>query len=335
MKYRKKFSHLDQLKRDRIAALLRSGHKQGEIANILGVNKATISREISLRKRKNGLYDATTAEHKARLKRNLAKYQGMKIEQNNDLKEYIIEKLKEKRSPDEISGRLKREKKGWYASKNAIYNWLYSCWGQQFCCLLCTRRYNPRKRKSPASKRVMIPNKVSIDKRPKGAGNYTRYSHWEVDTAVAPRKANNAAAVSLMTERKTKYLAAAKIKNLSPKQMTQAIQTLSQGVQIRSLTGDNGIENRGHEQWGIPTYFADPHSPWQKPVIENNIGLLRRWFYPKGTNWQKITEQQVQEAIAMINHKYRKSLGYRSAYEVALEKGIIKKINTNKVAFEG
>ena len=110
--------------------------------------------------------------------------------------------------------------------------------------------------------------------------------------------------------------------------MTQGVRRVITKIDIDDLTLDNGIENRDHEQFGVNTYFADPYSPWHKPHVENNIGLLRKWFIPKGTNLKKITEKQLQKCLHILNNKYRKSLGYRTAYEVAFERGIIKKIPT-------
>lgn len=322
---RKPFKHLRQNDRDRVEALEDAGHSQVEISRILGVNPGTVSREIKKRKRKDGRYSATTAQQKADQKRRLSKYQGMKVESDLELKAYIIAGLKEKRSPDEIAGRMRREKQPWYVSKNAIYDWLRSAHGQRYCPLLCTQRYNPKKRKKPASKRTMIPNRVSIDERPKSVINKTRYRHFEVDTAVAPKKSGNTEGVALAAERKAKYLAGTKIPGMSPRHMTAAVKGFTEKLNMLTATGDNGIENKEHELWGIPAYFADPHSPWQKPVVENSIGLLRRWFFPKGTDWSKVSEEELQTAIRCVNHKYRKSLHYQSAYEVALAHGIIKK----------
>ncbi|MBI5413636.1 IS30 family transposase, partial [Candidatus Peregrinibacteria bacterium] len=70
-------------------------------------------------------------------------------------------------------------------------------------------------------------------------------------------------------------------------------------------------------------FFADPYSPWQKPLIENTIGLLRRWFFKKGTDWSTVNEKQLQHALSILNNKYRKSLNYASALEVAMAHGII------------
>lgn len=325
-KKRKHFRHLGQKDRDRIEALLKAKHTQTEIADILKVDKGTISREIGKRRRKNGRYDATTAQVKASIRRSNSKFQGMKIEKYGDLREYIIAELKKHRSPDEIAGRMKEEKRKNRVGTNAIYKWLYSAFGQPYTKYLCTKRYRSKKRKEPRSKRVMIPNRIGMDKRPLGATNKTRYGHFEGDTIVAPKKADNTESVAIAAERITKLLVGTKIPSLSPIHMQKAVGYMDAEVDIKSLTMDNGIENRSHESWNIPTFFADPHAPWQKPLVENNIGLLRRWFIPKGTDFKHISESQLQQYFSIINHKYRKSLKYKSAYEAALVHGIIEKI---------
>ena len=169
----------------------------------------------------------------------------------------------------------------------------------------------------------MIPDRISIHKRPLGATNKTRYKHFEADTAVAPRRVNNNNGIAVATERKSKLVMGTKIKSLACKHMTRAMRSFQKRAHMKSATLDNGIENRKHQKWGMPTFFADPHAPWQKPLVENTIGLIRRWFFKKGTDWSKVTEKELQEALNTLNNKYRKSLNYASAMEVALEHGII------------
>lgn len=310
-------------------ALLDAGEGQREIAKILKVHESTISRERK-RERKNGRYDAATAQHKAGVERGHSKYQGMKVEGNALLKAYIIAGLTAKRSPDEIAGRMQQEQQPFYASKNAIYKWLYSLYGQRYCPLLCTKRYRKRKQKKK-TKRTMIPNRKSIALRPLGATNQTRYGHYEGDTIVAPKRALNTHGIAMVTERKTKLLRAHKIPSLSPHEMTKAMHLFVKEAGMKSVTMDNGIENKNHEDWDVDAFFADPHSPWQKPMIENEIGLLRRWYFKKGTDWSRVTEEALQEAIIFLNNKYRKSLGYHSALEVARAHGIIKAKETKKL----
>lgn len=325
---RKGFRHLTQKDRDRMEALVDQGETQVEIAKILKVDQSSVSREWQ-RKRKNGWYDADTAQHKAGVKRGHSKYQGMKVNESPDLKAYIIAGLTEKRSPDEIAGRMKREKLPFYASKNAIYKWLYSIYGTRYCPLLCSKRYRKRKQKRK-TKRVMIPNRVSISKRPKGATNKTRYGHFEADTARSPKYVPNNVGIALAAERISKLLVGGKIPSASPADMTNAVKLMGKSVRMKSATLDNGIENKHHEQWRLPTFFADPHSPWQKPVIENSIGLARRWFFPKGTDWAQVSEEDFQNALTILNNKYRKSLKYQNALEVARAHGIMKKVPKRK-----
>ena len=326
MRKRNHFRHLNQHDRDRIEALLNAGHTQKEIARVLKVDQGTVSREVRRRKKKSGRYEATAAQMKADLKRSNSKYRGMKIEKYSELKEYIITRLKDHRSPDEIAGRMKREERMPGVNTNAIYKWLYSVYGQAYCQYLCTKRYRAKKQKQPATRRTMIPNRISISMRPLGATNKTRYGHFEGDTVVAPKKADNTESIVLAAERKTNLLVGMKISSLSPVRMQEAIAHMESRVSMDSLSLDNGIENRSHESWNVPAYFCDPHSPWQKPHVENNIGLMRRWFIPKGTDFATISEEQLQSFFHIINHKYRRSLNYKSAYEVALVHGIIETI---------
>lgn len=328
MKKRKKFKHVDGAKRDRLEALLDAGETKKEIAKILKVDKSTISREINNRRRKNGRYDSDTARHKAGVARSNSKYQGMKIESNQTLKSRIIVMLKEHRSPDEIAGRLSKELRI-TLGKNAIYKWLYSAFGQRYCKYLCTKRWR-RKKQKKRPKREMIPNRVHISKRPKRKG----LVHTEGDTAVSPKKSGSKHAAAFVAEPLSHLLLGRKTKNLRPIVVAEALRAETEKISADTMTLDNGIENKNHEDIGLLTFFCDVHSPWQKPHVENGIGLLRRWFVPKGTDWRKVSERQLQKYLHVLNSKYRKSLGYRSAYEVAYERGILKSL-PEKVAFEG
>jgi IS30 family transposase len=71
---------------------------------------------------------------------------------------------------------------------------------------------------------------------------------------------------------------------------------------------DQGGENREHEKFGVATAFCDKASPRQKPLIENSIGQLRRWWWPKGTDLSRISSEEFQEKLEIMNNKYKKSL---------------------------
>jgi IS30 family transposase len=316
MKKRESFKHMKQADRDRIQCLLRRGHRQAEIAAIVGFDKSAISREIRGRSKRTGAYDALNAQLKAANKRRHAKYQGMKIEADDSLREYIVDKLRAGQSPDAISGRMKYEKTAFFASKNAIYQWLYSADGQRYCNLLCTKRFRPRKRKEARVKRQMIPHRISFR-------DITTPIRSEADQAVSSL---NTAAIAVVIIRTSKLLMVRKVPNHTPRSMTHAIRRMDACTPLGQTIVDNGIENKHHLSWGVPTCFADPHAPWQKPLVEQSIGLMRRWFYPKKkTDWKKVSSWELRAAVRVINNKYRKSLGYMSAYEVEYGRDSIKK----------
>lgn len=317
---KKTYRHLKRTDRDEIDILLAREYTGVEIASVVGVHKSTISREIAKRKRMDGSYDAATAHQKARVNRLHSKYQGMKVEGDLLLKKRIIEMLQECRSPDEIAGRMRQEGIVSPISKDAIYHWLYSAWGNQYAKYLCTRRQR-RKQQRKETKREMIPERIPLSMRP------FEGIHGEGDLFVSPRRAHTPVSIAMVCEQESKFLWGTKIHNRKPKTMACAMQKMDRELSLDTLTLDNGIENKNHKEFGIPSFFCDPQSPWQKPLVEQSIGLIRRWFIPKGTDLKTVSEERLQKCLAVLNGKYRKSLGYRSSYEVAWERGILKNEN--------
>lgn len=321
MKKIKSFTHLREKHRDRIHALYGNGHTQKDIADVLGVDPSTISRELGRYGRKTWRYDANRAEEDAKDKRARSKCEGMKIEAHSELKEQIIKELKELRSPDEIAGRMKKENIPIRVGTNAIYKWLYSEYGKEYCQYLCSRRVRKRSQ-SKQTKRHLIPNRISLKERP----NDEKQVHGESDLFVSPTNLHSKTVGHLTVVPKAHLLAGQLIANKSPSTMIASMKAVQKKVSVTTWTMDNGVENQYHEQFGIPSYFCAKGSPWQKPHVESSIGLARRWFIPKGTDLSQISNETFQSMLFTLNHKYRKSLGYRSAYEVAMECGIIKKV---------
>jgi IS30 family transposase len=313
---RKSFTHLDFHARDRIEVMWRVGHSQKEIAEVLGVHKSTVSREIRFRKRETGEYKADVAEHKAGIKRGNSKYQGMKIERNQTLRKHIISELKRFQSPECIAGNMSEKKMNPRVSSDAIYRWMRSIFGQRYCKYLCTRRYSKKPHRETPQK-VMIPNMTSIHSMPPDPGWVT-----EGDTFLSPKKASKTSAV-LVVWRETKLLKGDIIKSLRPVHTTRVMKRIHTECKSDAMILDQGGENREHEKFGVKTAFCDPASPRQKPLIENSIGQLRRWWWPKGTDLSKVSRKEFQEKLEIMNNKYKKSLHYRSANEVSRECGIL------------
>lgn len=101
-----------------------------------------------------------------------------------------------------------------------------------------------------------------------------------------------------------------------------------------SITFDNGVENKQHKMLGVPTFFCEPYSSWQKGGIENANKMLRRYF-PRGTNFRIISQKAVDRVVAIINNKPRKILGYKTALEVSSACGMMKSIKMPGVLIEG
>ena len=129
-----------------------------------------------------------------------------------------------------------------------------------------------------------------------------------------------------MVEKESKLLSGNIVPNKSTKVIVPAMQKAAKAVAADTCTLDNGIENVAHRSFGVDTYFCDPGVPTQKPHVEGSIGLVRRWFIPKGTNLDTVSSATYRSQLHVLNGKYRKSLDYRSAYEVALERGIIDRV---------
>jgi IS30 family transposase len=288
------------------------------IAKQLGRSPNSISREVADNST-NGWYDPIKADAKARKKRRETRLKWNKIENIRAMKKFIIAKIKQHWNPDEISGYMKKNRLPFYASKTAIYEWLYSAWGQQYCKYLYSERYRPRKQKHK-KKKIPIPNRIPLQMRPKEANKRVQAGHWEGDAIVSCKSGKGGAAVA--QERKSRLLMAKVIRNLKPAPYAKKIKLMLNGKKSLSMTFDNGIENRNHEDIGIDTYFCDPYSSWQKGGIENGNKMIRRYF-PKGTDFSKVKQRQMDKVISIINNKPRRSLGHKSALAVARAEGVL------------
>ena len=302
-----------------IKILLDKGYSYRAIARSMGRSPNTISYEVEVN---GGMfeYNPVNANIYARTRKKDTRKEWSKIEHIPDLKICVIEGLEKHWNPDEISGRMKKEKKPWYVSKTAIYEWLRSVQGQEYCVHLYSKRYY-KKKHVKKTERVMIPNRVSIDERFLGADNRTRYGHWEDDTIVSRKGCSGG--LSVGSERKSRLITATKVVSMSTLEHMEVIQKQVNTYKTLSITFDNGIENKQHQTLGVPTFFCEPYSSWQKGGVENGNKMIRRYF-PKGTNFRKISQRKVDEAVNLINNKPRKILGYKTALEVARACGIIK-----------
>lgn len=323
----KKYEGLSDAERSEIATLRNKNYSMRAIARALERSPNTISLELK-NNSVDGSYSAKKAKQKSRLSRKSRRSHWRKIEQHPELLKFITSRLAPPHdwSPKAISGYLKTQQSELpYVSTRGIYEWLYSSYGQPYCQYLCSKRYRPKKH-TKKTERVMIPDRISISERPQSVEDRVEIGNWEHDSIVSSKRSGSKAALAVAQERVTKIVRVKLVPNLKPAPYAQAIIRLLIGFLVRTMTTDNGIENKQHKLITAAleaiVYFTDPYSSWQKGGVENANKMIRRYF-PKGTNFSNVTQAQVDEAVRRINNKPRASLGFKSALQSAQEKGLL------------
>jgi IS30 family transposase len=318
----KTYVQLTEAERELIAQMHWEGKGPSEIARTIGRNKGTISRE--LRRNSSHEYSCYTPckAHKRSVQRKLTARHSRPLLKNEKIQLYVRQKLKLNWSPEIIAGRLK--KSGQSISHEAIYQFIYhrdTPDREQLISQLC-RAHRKRRIKGKGRKvrKTKIPNRVSIDARPKAVDQRKQVGHWEADTLIS-RKSK--AALHSMTERVTRLLRLSKLKSKSAAESNKAVAKALKNLPLRAkrtLTLDNGTENASHEELteklGIKCYFADPYAAWQRGSNEQINGLIRRYL-PKGTDFSKIDKDQIKKIERLINNRPRKCLGFKTPLEVA------------------
>lgn len=310
------FTFADRLE---LGILLRKSYSLRSIAAAMGCSHASISREVR-RNSVRGIYDPHKAKVKARQRRRFSKYQGMKVRECPRLQSHIVENLRAGWTPEMIAGRLRAEPTDLPCiSAKGIYKWLYSAHGQRYCPLLVSQRRMPKKRRGPKAGRHLIPNRVGIEERPVEANGRRELGHLEVDTMVSGRRSGSTAALSVLHDRVARFTRLRKLPNLRPSVHASALVSMAEGLAARTVTFDNGIENRDHEAVAaalrVRTYFCRPYHSWEKGSVENTIGRIRR-FIPKGADLADYSDAFIARIEHWLNHTPRKCLHWRTPYEI-------------------
>ena len=315
----KKYTHLKLTEREEIAIGLESGMKQREIALMLGRAPSSISREIKRNRSSIGerRYRVSWAQYQAdeRKKQN---HRRKRIPQKK-LRRFISKWLKEGYSPEIIAGLAFKKNPRWKTNYESIYQWIYSE-RKDLIPFLTKSHKKRRKRGSARQKRCpKVPNRTMIEKRPEYINLRSYIGHWEIDTAVS-RKSK--AAIMVLVERQTRYVI---IKKLTAKTAYCMHNATVKSLKVypakvrQSITYDNGTENSLHELTnkilGIESYFCSPYHSWEKGSVENIIGIIRR-FYPKKTDWKKVSQWDLNKMARFINNRPMKLLGFRTPCQV-------------------
>lgn len=236
-----------------------------------------------------------------------------KIRKNNELEEYIQEKLQEGWSPEQIAGRWNKFNK-YQISFMSIYNYLDSQFGWKFKKCLWYKG-KKRKRGKAKTKKVLIPDRVWIDARPEIVNQRRRFGDYEGDTIVSKR--GDTTSLLSILEKLSRYLFIKKIPNRKPDQTQEKITEITKNALVRTMTFDNGVEFAHHNKLSCDTYFCHPYSSWEKGQVEYANRLVRRTF-PKKTLMKNITAEKLRISIDKINNTPRKCLNWNTPKEVFL-----------------
>lgn len=290
----------------------------GAIARIMQRAKSSISRELKRNTdAANQVYLPDTAQVQAQQRRQAAKIRFSGV--STATIDAIKARLQQYHSPEQIAGRLAQEGLS-SVSYETIYQMMYADHeGLGPYKQYLRQKRKQRRRKGGKPKRGGIPGRVGIEHRPAVADTKTEIGHWESDTVIG---CNHIGVIVTHVDKASKYLLAGLAQNKTVQQVNQVTMALFEGVKAgfrQTMTFDNGREFCGHqelaENLGLSTFFANPYHSWERGLNEHTNGLIRQ-FFPKGTNFKMVKPEALQKVVELINHRPRKSLDYRTPFEV-------------------
>jgi IS30 family transposase len=320
------YKRLSDLEREEISRMLSQDCSFSDIARRLSRQTSTITREVSRGGCNKSTYRAAKAQNRAR--RNSAKRKAGKFRLNNEaeLWQYIHKKLKKKWSPRQIAEELEMdypEDMTMRISPETIYTYIYVLPRGTLKKELTSCLRQNHKRRYKQSRGVKMERKLedmlSIEERPKEVEDRIIPGHWEGDLIVGK---NNRSVLGTLVERTTRTTILIPLKNREAEVVAKAfakeVKKLPQQMKL-SMTYDQGREMAQHKLFtnitGVKVYFAHPRSPWERGTNENTNGLIRQ-FFPKGTDFNKITRYEVKKVQDLLNGRPRQTLNFRKPYQV-------------------
>jgi IS30 family transposase len=312
------YQQLTQAQRYQIYALLKMGHSQTEIAEVIGVHKSTISRELHRNLGQRG-YRPKQAHRMALQRRSHICSRILP-----ETWAVIETKIRMDWSPEQISGWLRR-----HQAIQVSHEWIYQyiladkrMGGNLHRHLRCQKKR--RKRYGSYDRRGKLSNRVSIDERPQVVEQRQRIGDWEVDTIIG--KGHRQAIVTL-TERRSRFVFLRKVNQRKAHLVSEAVIDLLRPVsdQLHTITGDNGKEFAEHEriarELDVDFFFAHPYAAWERGTNENINGLVRQYI-PKKRDLLLVDETELALIMKKLNHRPRKCLDFMSPYEVFFEQSV-------------
>jgi transposase, IS30 family len=316
----KNYGHLTNGERDEIQEQHTKGYSVRAIARMLGRDPASISRELK-RNTVSNAYDAKKAHAKATVRRKASKFQGKRIVANTGLQTFIDKALMQRQSPEAIAGRLKAglEPGLSYVSRDTIETYIRSVHGRRIEHQLKVLKAGQRKRNKPKRPSLPPPGdpKKSIDDRPDVIKNRERVGDLEVDFIVSGKTGSGYALTAADRKLRVGF-----IRKILPVTVANALKALLEikkvFPELTSITTDNDILWRFHKQLetalGVPFYFCDAYSSWQKGSVENYNGQVRK-YVKKGSDISQYGEVYINMVETKLNARYMETLGYKTPQE--------------------
>jgi len=309
------YTQLTEGQRYQIYALKKAGMSQQEMARNIGVHPSTIGRELKRNTGERG-YRPAQAHRKAK-QRHTQKLKAIRL--GSEQISYIDKHIRKEWSPEQISATMvPRGIAG--VSHETIYRYVQQDQeeGGTLYTHLRHKRKKYRKRYGSNEHRGRIKNRVSIDERPEIVEQRARIGDFEIDTVIGK---NHKQALVTIVDRHSKLTLIKKVTHKRARLVcSAAIELLSPVSQwVHTITADNGKEFAEHEKLSeaikADIYFAHPYASWERGTNENTNGLIRQYF-PKGTRFEEITDEQIRIVQEKLNRRPRKSLGFKTPYEV-------------------
>lgn len=309
------YKQLTENERYQIYVMKKAGHSQEATAILLGRSPSTISREL---RRNQGLrgYRPAQAQRLVDARRREAR-KVCKV--NDEVRDWIHRLIRQELSPQQVVDYLKRHK-NLSLHHETVYQLIYddkAVGGDLYSYLrIASKAY--RKRYGHYDRRGKIKNRVDIDERPAIVEKRSRIGDWEGDTIIGKGRKG---ALLTMVERKTLYTV---IERLTGKRSDLLAKAAVDGMRhlkskVKTITFDNGLEFSHHaeigEGLGADIYFAHPYASWERGTNENTNGLIRQYF-PKGTDFNQVTDEQIKQVMERLNNRPRKTRGCRSPNEL-------------------